>query len=116
MSGEERAAQPALADRRCKPLPTGTPALAAAECTAYLDRLPGWAIVEGRLRRDYRLPDFARALALVNAIGALAEAEDHHPDIALGWGRVGVELWTHSVGGLSENDFILAAKIEALPR
>lgn len=116
MSGEERAARPALADRRCRPLPAGTPALTAAECAAYLEQLPGWAIAGERLRRDYRLPDFARALALVNAIGALAEAEDHHPDIALSWGRVGVALWTHSVGGLSENDFILAAKIEALPR
>lgn len=116
MSAEERAARPPLADRHCRPLPAGTPALAAADCAAYQDQVPGWAIADGRLSREYRLPDFARALALVNAIGALAEAEDHHPDIALGWGRVGVALWTHSVGGLSENDFVLAAKIEALPR
>ncbi len=106
----------ALAQRHCRPLPVGTPALADADCTAYLALLPGWKVAAGRLRREYRLPDFAGALALVNAIGALAEAEDHHPDIALSWGKVGVELWTHSVGGFSENDFILAAKIEALPR
>lgn len=116
MSAEERSARPTLAARHCRPLPAGAPALTAAECAAHLAALPGWAIDGERLRREYRLPDFARALALVNAIGALAEAEDHHPDIALSWGKVGVALWTHSVGGLSENDFILAAKIEALPR
>jgi 4a-hydroxytetrahydrobiopterin dehydratase len=105
-----------LAARRCRPLPAGTPALADADCTAFLALLPGWKVAAGRLRREYRFPDFAKALAFVNAAGAQAEAEDHHPDIALSWGKVGVELWTHSVNGLSENDFILAAKIEALPR
>ena len=106
----------ALAQRRCRPLPAGTPALAAAACQAYLGELPGWTLAAGRLRGAFRFPDFAQALAFVNAIGALAEAEDHHPDLTLSWGKVGVELWTHSVEGLSENDFILAAKIEALPR
>ena len=116
MRGGEPRPGEALAARRCRPLPSGTPALAAADCAAYLAQLPGWELAAGRLRRTYSLPDFARALALVNAIGGLAEAEDHHPDIALSWGKVGVELWTHSVDGLSENDFILAAKIEALDR
>ncbi len=105
-----------LAQRRCRPLPAGTPALAAVACRTFLAELPGWELAAGRLRREFRFADFAEALAFVNAIGGLAEAEDHHPDIALSWGKVGVELWTHSVDGLSENDFILAAKIEALPR
>ncbi len=73
----------------------------------------GWPC---HLRREFRFPDFAAALAFVNRIGELAEGEQHHPDIALGWGRVAVATYTHSIGGLSENDFILAAKIDALPR
>jgi 4a-hydroxytetrahydrobiopterin dehydratase len=103
-----------LAQRHCRPLPAGTPALTAEACRAFLGELPGWSLADSRLRREYRFPDFAKALAFVNAVGAQAEAEDHHPDIALSWGKVGVAIWTHSVGGLSENDFILAAKIEAL--
>ena len=67
-----------------------------------------------RLEREYRLPDFAAGLALVNRIGALAEAQDHHPDLLLAWGRVRITVWTHSVGGLSLNDFILAAHIDRL--
>ena len=60
--------------------------------------------------KQYRFPDFRQALAFVNRVGELAEEEGHHPDIELGWGRVKLTLWTHSIGGLSENDFILAAK------
>ena len=116
MSGGEPRRGEALAARRCRPLPAGTPALDLPACQDYLAQLPGWALAAGRLHAEYRFPDFARALAFVNAVGALAEAEDHHPDIALSWGKVGVALWTHSVSGLSENDFILAAKIAALPR
>jgi len=66
------------------------------------------------VRRVYRLPDFASGLALVNSIGALAQAQDHHPDLLLAWGRVEITLWTHSVSGLSRNDFILAAHIDRL--
>jgi len=73
----------------------------------------GWEIVENHhLRKTYRLPDFAQALALVNRIGAVAEAEDHHPDLYLAWGRVDVTIWTHKIGGLTESDFILAAKCD----
>jgi len=75
--------------------------------------VPEWSVEEGRrLRREFRFPDFARALAFVDRVGALAEAEDHHPEILLGWGRVGILLWTHAAGGLTENDFVLAAKID----
>ena len=105
-----------LVHQHCTPLPPGTPPLAAAEQAALLGQLdPAWRIVDGHhLEREYRLADFARGLALVDAIGALAEAEDHHPELLLAWGRVRVRLWTHSVGGLSRNDFILAARIDRL--
>jgi len=84
---------------------------------ALLKEIPGWTLQEGRLRRDLVLKDFAEAIRLVCAIAAVAEAEDHHPDLHLtGYRRLVIELYTHSIGDLSENDFVLAAKLEALPR
>ena len=82
------------------------------------DELPaGWRIVEGHhLEKEFRFPDFAQALAFTNEIGALAEEAGHHPDIALGWGRVGVTLSTHDAGGVTAKDYALAAKIERLKR
>lgn len=87
--------------------------LASAEVEALLGQLDGWTVSAGpRLSKQWKFPDFATALAFVNRIGAIADAEDHHPDVALAWGRVGLELWTHAAGGLTENDFIVAAKID----
>ncbi|MBI2885995.1 MAG: 4a-hydroxytetrahydrobiopterin dehydratase [Chloroflexi bacterium] len=104
-----------LAQRRCVPCRSGTPPLTPEEIAGLTPQVPHWTVEEHRrLRRTYRLKDFATALALVDQIGAVAEAEDHHPDLSLAWGKVEVLLWTHKIGGLSENDFILAAKIDAL--
>ena len=104
-----------LADERCGVCSGKTPALGEDEAQALLAELdPGWAIAGGRLRRTWRFPDFATALARVNAIGALAEAEGHHPDLHLGWGRLTVELWTHAIHRLSRADFVLAAKVDRL--
>ncbi len=107
---------PTLVDEHCAPLPAGTPCLAEAQWQALLGQLdPAWRVMDGHhLERRWRLADFASGLALVNRIGVLAEAHDHHPDLLLGWGRVEITLWTHSVGGLSHNDFILAAHIDRL--
>lgn len=102
-----------LLRRHSTPLPAGTPAATAVEVKAWLEEIPGWEVKGHRLRREYKFADFAGALRWVNRIGAIAEAEQHHPDLELGWGRVVVETYTHSVGGLSVNDFILAAKIDA---
>jgi 4a-hydroxytetrahydrobiopterin dehydratase len=117
-----------LATRRCGPCAAGTPPLAGEELRRLLAQLDGWSAVAGggddakgakggegggqRLEKQYRFPDFRQALAFVNRVGELAEQEGHHPDIELGWGRVKLTLWTHSIGGLSENDFILAAKAD----
>lgn len=102
-----------LSARKCTPCREGMPSLAPAVAQDLLGQLDGWAIGDGpRLRKRWSFADFASALAFVNRIGALADAEDHHPDIALGWGRVEVELWTHAAGGLTDNDFIVAAKID----
>ena len=86
-----------------------------SEIEDFARQIQGWEIVDGRhLRKRFKFPDFRAALAFVNRLGETAEAEGHHPDIGLGWGRVEVTLWTHAAGGLTENDFILAAKIDGL--
>jgi 4a-hydroxytetrahydrobiopterin dehydratase len=108
---------PALRDRHCRSYPEGTPALEPDRCDELLAEIPGWRIIDGHhLRGEWSFPNFLDALAFVNAAGALAEAEQHHPDLFLSWGKVAVEIWTHTVNGLSESDFILAARLEALPR
>lgn len=77
----------------------------------------GWRVDDDlRLEREFRFKDFKGALAFTNAVGAVAEAENHHPDIYLSWGKVRATLWTHKAKGLTENDFILAAKIDALTK
>jgi 4a-hydroxytetrahydrobiopterin dehydratase len=103
-----------LADREFSPRKPGEPALPADEASALLAELQeGWAIADGKLlRRTYTFSSFARALAFVNEVGAAAEAMDHHPDLHLSWGKVTMETWTHTVGGLSDGDFILAAKAD----
>lgn len=104
-----------LADRKCQPCAPGTPALRGPALAALQAETPGWSIRQDHdLYREFRFPDFAVALAFVNRVGAVAEQEGHHPDLTLGWGRVGITIWTHSVGGLTESDFVLAAKIDRL--
>src|SRR3954454_11769943 len=108
----------ALAKKHCTPCEGGTPALTAGQIRDALAAVPPWALTgDGkRLRREWRVKDFATALDFFNRIGEIAEAEDHHPDLHLtGYRNVAVELSTHAVGGLTENDFILAAKIDQLP-
>lgn len=108
----------ALAAKACIPCRGGVPPLQGAELDRLTEQLGhGWTVPDGRhLEKTFPFPDFAAALAFTNAIGAIAEAEGHHPDIHLAWGKVGVTLWTHKIDGLTESDFVLAAKIEKLPR
>jgi 4a-hydroxytetrahydrobiopterin dehydratase len=104
-----------LANRKCVPCHGGVPPLAAEEIGRYLGELQGWEVVEGHhLRKTFAFPNFRQSLALVNRIGEVAEAEGHHPDLCLGWGHAEVIIYTHAIDGLSESDFILAAKIDAL--
>jgi 4a-hydroxytetrahydrobiopterin dehydratase len=92
-----------------------TAALKGEDLRKHYGQLDGWTLVnEHHLEKEYRFKDFAEALAFVNRLGEAAEAQGHHPDIFLTWGRVTVTLWTHSVGGLSENDFTLAARADAV--
>ncbi len=106
-----------LHTRDCIPCRGDTPPLTAEEREGFHQSLDqGWKIVDGHhLERNFRLPNFQSALDLVNQVGAIAEEQDHHPDLELGWGRVGVKIWTHAIDGLTESDFVLAAKIDQVP-
>jgi 4a-hydroxytetrahydrobiopterin dehydratase len=93
------------------------PPLKGAEIEKYRAEIPEWNVVnEHHLERVFTFPDFKTALEFVNRVGELAEEQGHHPDLLLSWGRVEVRIWTHKVDGLTESDFILAAKIDRLPR
>ncbi|MGA3087375.1 MAG: 4a-hydroxytetrahydrobiopterin dehydratase [Terriglobales bacterium] len=108
----------ALANRTCVPCRGGVPPLKGKDLADLHRQLvePGrWNIVEQHhLVRNHKFPDFKSALAFVNRVGALAEEQGHHPDILFGWGKVEITLWTHAADGLTESDFILAAKIDEL--
>jgi 4a-hydroxytetrahydrobiopterin dehydratase len=105
-----------LAARSCKPCRGGTPPLRGAALAALLGELGGgWSAPrEQKLEKEFRFRDFAGALAFANRIGALADEQEHHPDLHVAWGRLGVVIWTHTIDGLSDNDFVLAAKIDRL--
>ncbi|MFN8624390.1 MAG: 4a-hydroxytetrahydrobiopterin dehydratase [Candidatus Binatia bacterium] len=102
-----------LAERACVPCRGGLPPLSPAQVAVLLADVPAWRVVQNHhLERQYQLNDFAEGLALVNRIGAIAEEQGHHPDLVLAWGRVEVRLWTHKIDGLTESDFVLAAKCD----
>lgn len=103
-----------LADRDCQPSAAGVAPFTAAEIAPYLAQLgDGWTTPEHHhLRKRFEFPDFLGGLAFVNRCAAIAEAQGHHPDLHLSWGKVVVEIWTHDVGGLAAADFILAAKLD----
>lgn len=104
-----------LASRKCVPCRGGVPPLAGKEIEKFLRELDGWEVVGAHhLRKTYKFGDFKDALAFVNRVGARAEEEGHHPDICFGWGRAEITVWTHKIDGLTESDFILAAKIDAV--
>ncbi|KAF4515967.1 hypothetical protein B566_EDAN000204 [Ephemera danica] len=103
-----------LADNTCIPCRGGVPPVSPDRTQALLSELGcGWSLnVQGHLERLYTFTDFAQALAYVNKVSAIAEAEGHHPDFYLAWGKCKVEIWTHKINGLTESDFYLAAKAD----
>ena len=104
-----------LADKKCVPCRGDVLPLKGKELEAMHENVPQWTVEkEHHIHREFRFPDFKQALDFVNRVGALAEEEGHHPDILLSWGKAGVTLWTHKIDGLSESDFIMAAKIDRL--
>lgn len=103
-----------LTAKRCVACRGGTPPLTAEQAGEYLVATPEWALSDAadRLARSFTFKDFRDAMAFVNRVADLAEEEGHHPDFAIHWNRVEIVLWTHKIGGLHENDFIMAAKID----
>ena len=105
-----------LTAKICIPCQGGIPPLDEGVAAGYLGQTPGWTLAQGssRIERRFSFDDFEATLEFVNRIGALAEAEGHHPDIAFGWGYCTITLYTHKIDGLHENDFIMAAKINQI--
>ena len=106
---------PDLAERQCVPCRGGVPPMKGDEITEMSSQLPDWQVVnEHHLQRNYRFKDFRESLDFVTRVGELAEEQGHHPDICFGWGKADITIWTHEIDGLTESDFVLAAKIDKL--
>ena len=105
---------PALSSRRCKPCEGGSPPLRQEEADHYLATLPGWEMADGRIIRRFEFKNYYQTVAFVNAVAWIAHTENHHPDMEVSYKSCRVIYATHAVGGLSENDFICAAKVDSL--
>ena len=104
-----------LASRECVPCRGGVPPLRGEEITKLQAQVEDWQVVdEHHLRKEYKFKNFKEAQAFVDQVGQLAEEQGHHPDICYGWGRAEITIWTHKIDGLTESDFVLAAKIDLL--
>jgi 4a-hydroxytetrahydrobiopterin dehydratase len=104
-----------LSSKTCVPCRGGVPPLAGKELEDMATQVPTWKVVDGHhITRTFAFGNFREALAFVNKVGEIAEAEGHHPDILLAWGKAEITIWTHKINGLTESDFILAAKIDKL--
>jgi len=104
-----------LSSKQCQSCKGDVSAISQDNQRKLLQQLEGWEIIDNHhLTKSFTFSNFAKALEMVNSVGAIAEEENHHPDIYLAWGKVRIEIWTHAVDGLTESDFILAAKIDVL--
>ncbi|HEU5237426.1 MAG TPA: 4a-hydroxytetrahydrobiopterin dehydratase [Pyrinomonadaceae bacterium] len=106
---------PDLADRECVPCRGGVPPMQGEQIMEFSAQLDGWqSVSEHHLQKSYEFKNFRETLDFVNRVGELAEEQGHHPDICFGWGKADVKIWTHKIDGLTESDFVLAAKIDRL--
>ena len=103
-----------LVKKKCKPCEGGVPPYSAQQARDTLKQLKGWLLEDGKLVKVYPFGNYHHTMAFVNALAWISHREDHHPDLAVGYNKCRVTYWTHAVGGLSENDFICAAKCDAL--
>jgi len=103
-----------LTKKKCAPCEGGMHHLKKARVDGLLKEIPEWELKEGRLYKQYKFKNFVEAMRFINSIAKIAEQEGHHPDFHVHYSRVEIELWTHAINGLSENDFIVAAKIDEL--
>ncbi len=106
-----------LARKECVPCKGGVPPLKGDELNQLNEQVEGWDVIEEHhLSKTYKFPNFVKALEFVNKVGSIAEQQGHHPNIFLTWGKVRIETWTHKINGLTESDFILAAKIDEIQK
>ncbi len=104
-----------LAQKSCVPCRGGVPPLEGEELANLAAQVSDWTVADAHhIEREFAFQNFQQALDFTNQVGALAESEGHHPDIYLAWGKVGIKIWTHKIDGLTESDFVLAAKIDRL--
>jgi len=101
-----------LKEKYCRACEEGMPAMSMEEAQAMMEQVAGWELGEGKLSRQFKFKNFKEAMIFVNKVADIAEAEGHHPDIYISWNRVRLDLTTHIIKGLSENDFIMAAKVD----
>ena len=101
-----------LTSKKCVPCEAGTPPLKETEINEFLKEIPAWQLKDGHLYKKFKFKNFVEAMKFVNKIAEVAESEGHHPDFSVHYSKVEIEIWTHAIKGLSENDFILAAKID----
>ena len=102
-----------LAEKTCVSCHGGVPPLSAVQIAELLPQVEGWEVFDNHhLVKSYKFANFKQALDFVNAVGAIADEQNHHPDIYLAWGKVRIEIWTHKINGLTESDFIFAAKVD----
>lgn len=104
-----------LAEKECVPCKGGVAPLKGKALAGFAGQLQGWRVVEEHhLEKEYKFKNFREALDFTNRVGELAEAQGHHPDIYLAWGKVKLTIWTHKIDGLTESDFVMAAKVDKL--
>ena len=101
-----------LSQKKCKPCEGGVPPLTEEQANELLKQIHEWTIQDGHVYRQFKFKDFKEAISFVNKVADIAEQEDHHPNITINYNKVSIDLWTHAINGMSDNDFILAAKIE----
>ena len=101
-----------LTQKKCKPCEGGVLPLTEEQTNNLLKQIPSWTIKDGHVFKQFKFKDFKEAMAFVNKVAGIAEQENHHPDITISYSQVSIGLWTHAINGLSENDFILPAKID----
>jgi len=103
-----------LAEKGCKPCKGETLPMSDEEANALLNEIIGWSLADGHLCKEFKFKNFIEAIGFVNNLAEVAEKEDHHPNISINYNKVTIDLWTHAINGLSENDFILAAKTDEI--
>ena len=102
-----------LSEKTCIPCRGGVPPLTADEIKPLAAQVNEWKVISNHhVEKEFKFPDFRTALSFVNKVGEIAEEQGHHPDIYLAWGKAGIKIWTHKINGLTESDFVMAAKID----